>query len=171
MELTDFSALKDERSGTPIRIPLNGVVYMADPNPAADVILEAIGAKAEDEVDVTLAAKMIAEGEDGLSTGEKAKLNASGMSATRRMLRFLDNVLEPQSLEKWLANMRPADPEWDARKRNAHEKVRITMPQLKAVFQALLAAYSGGPTAAPSSSSNGHGAAGPTSTAGAQPEG
>lgn len=165
MELEDFSDLRDLRDG-PIRIPLNGVVYMADPHPPADVPLAATtGADVH-------AMELMARATEGetLTGAEQARAATVGQSSLTKAVVFLQDVLEPESLERWRFHMAKAPADASTKVRNEHAKHRITLRQVVAVYRALIAAYSGGrPTTPASSSGNGHGDAGTTSTPGASP--
>lgn len=164
----DFSNLRDERGGKPIKIPLNGQTYHAIPDPPADLVLEAITGV---EVDPELAARFEADPES-LTQSERILVAAKGREGRRRQVAFLDQVLDADSAERWAFYMAPLpdDPKPTAQKRRDHEKHRITLPQAQAVYQTLIRIYSAGrPTEAPSSS-NGHGATGTSSTAGAPSE-
>lgn len=165
MEIEDFSSLRDLNDG-PIVVPLNGKKYKADPHPPADVPLAATTGVSSIALD---AMAKIGDGVE-LTQQEQAAAAAAGSSSMTKAVIFLQQVLEPESLELWTYHMRPADPEWDARKKAEHRKHKITLRQLVAVYRALIQQYSGGrPTTAPSSSENGHDGAGVTSTAGVQP--
>lgn len=167
-EFPDFSELRSARAGDRIKIPLNGQHYFAEPEPPADLVLDAIGAGG---ASVELLTKLEGDPDgEGLTTAERAQLMAQGSSSTRRMLQFMQSVLEPESAERWAQYMRPVPITASAKERKDHDARRITIAQVKAVYSQLLAVYSGGnrPTEAPSSS-NGSGATGTTSTGGASP--
>ena len=169
LSFPDFSNLREERAGKPIKIPLNGQTYHAIPDPPADLVLDAITGV---EVDPELAARFEADPES-LTQAERISVAAKGREGRRRQMAFLDEVLDDDSAERWAYYMAPlpAEPKPTPQKRREHEKHRITFPQAQAVYQALIKIYSAGrPTEAPSSS-NGHGATGSSSTAGAASEG
>jgi hypothetical protein len=163
----DFSDLRDARAGQPIVIPLNGQTYHAIADPPADLVLAATGLQ---ELPVELMAKHDAD-PDSLTPAERIAMMSASGSSTRRMMAFFDQVLEPDSAERWAAAMKGPQQGMTPAKRRDAAKAKITLEQVKAVYQHLIRVYSGGtPTEAPSSS-NGHGANGPTSTAGAPSEG
>jgi hypothetical protein len=190
--LDDLSDLKnggDPPSADPmaglIKIPLNGEVYWAVRQPAADTMLGNLGSTASAG---EIAQELGRLGLDGTSMDELARVNpvlairvaASSMSQTEKSLRFLQEVLLPESARRWRDNMRPlppmpegADPDsWYPTDDElaAHRRKAITLPQCMGVYQRLMVVYSGRPTVPPSSSQNGHGGTGGGSTAGAPPE-
>ncbi len=168
VEFPDFSELRAARQGDRIKIPLNGQNYYADPEPPADLVLEAVGAQ---PLSQEVADALAAEPDGSTLTADQRRLvQDTGHSATQRMMQFMQVVLEPESAERWATYMRPVPITATAKERQDHDKRRVTLAQVKAVYQQLLAVYSGGrPTEAPSSS-NGHGATGTSSTAGAASE-
>jgi hypothetical protein len=162
----DYSAMRSEREGKPIVIPLNGQRYHAIPDPPADLVLEAITGV---DIDPALAARFETEPES-VGTADRIKVASAGREGRRRMVAFLDAVLEPDSAARWAFYLGRLPDDATPQQRADHAKHRITMPQVQAVYQQLQRIYSGGtPTEAPSSS-NGHGATGSTSTAGAPSE-
>lgn len=171
MELQDFSGLRpvpDEKTGKlePVTIPLNGQRYHCDPEPPADVVLAATTGTDSEAMEFMARA---AAGEQ-LTPDQQAKAARAGESSLLKAVRFLEKVLEPESLERWRYYMSAPPDGTTPAKRAEHKKGRITLVQVVHVFRALVAHYSGGrPTTAPSSSGNGHDGAGTTSTAGQQP--
>ena len=159
----DFSDLRDQRAGKPIITPLNGQTYHAIPDPVADVVLDAVTGV---EIDPALAARWEAD-PDSVSGADRISIAAKGREGRIKQMRFLQTVLEPDSAERWAKYMAPCPEDATPAKRRDHEKHRITLPQAQAVYLHLVQIYSAGrPTGAPSSS-NGHGATGTSSTAGA----
>lgn len=196
MELPDFTNLRPapdpEAPGgfELIKIPLNGEVYYAMPTPPANSTLAAVGnVEVAGELAGQLAAAQTAAGNTE-ALAELAiknpvlmvKLSTMQMGHTERAVKFLQDVLEPASAIRFAANMRPPDPpdmarvddpaymvqyrsEWEAQARR-----QIGLAQVLAVYQALQAHYTGRPTGPSSSSSDGHGGTGDSSTAGALAE-
>jgi|SRR5215207_731881 len=167
-----------------IKVPLNGEVYWAVRDPAAETIMSVMGS-ASGAGD--LATEIQRLGVTGKSMEEVAadnpvlavRLASIGLTQTERTIRFLQDVLLPESARRWAENMRakpPAPPgagdDWypSDEEIEAHRRRTITMRQCLAVHQRLMAAYSGRPTVPPSSSQNGHGGTGGASTAGAPAE-
>lgn len=186
MELRDYSDLRAPAGGR-VRIPLNGEVYYANPDPPAETTLAASG-KIPDGLADALSGINVKD-PDAMKALEESnpvllmRLAQAGQSSTERAIKFLQDVLEPESARRWAANMRPrpatppppegVDPEkWEqtwqptAGEQEAHNRRLITLRQCVAVYQELIGHYSGRPTAPPSSSENGHGGTGGTSTAG-----
>lgn len=164
MEIEDFSKLRDVNA-TPLVIPLNGKRYKCDPNPPADVVLSAT--TGVDSRALEAMAKM-ADGTE-LTGAEQAAAAGAGSSSMVKAARFLEQVLEPESLEQWRRFVRPPEG-LTGRQLTEYTKHKITWQQVVAVFRALIQHYSGGrPTTPASSSENGHDDAGTTSTAGVQP--
>ena len=165
-DFPDFTHLREARAGKAIAIPLNGTTYHAIPDPPADLVLEAVAG--ESAVDPDMARRWEAD-PTSLTNAEAIAVAAAGRQERRKRMRFLDAVLEPDSAERWARNMAPLpdDPKPTPAQRKKWQAEHITFEQAQAVYQHLLSMYSGGrPTEAPSSS-NGHGASGATSTAGA----
>jgi hypothetical protein len=168
-----------------IKIPLNGEEYWAVRDPAAETLIAAMG---QTTGTGELAAEVAKLGLSSTSIEAIAEANpvlamriaAAGMGQTERAIKFLQDVLTPESARRWANAMRSkpqpppdADPEtWQPTDEEveAHRKRMITMRQCLGVYQRLMAAYSGRPTVPPSSSSNGHGGTGGASTGGAPAE-
>lgn len=168
MELTDYSALR-AAPGTRIRIPLNGVHYFAEADVPADLILDAVlddAASAVRDLPEGMSMEELAEANPGLA----GKLSAAGSSSFTKALAFMREVLEPDSWEQWEANMRRPEKGLTPKKRQEHQARYITVAQLLAVFKDLVRHYCGRPTGPSSSSQNGDGGTGGTSTGGAPPE-
>lgn len=192
-QLQDFSALRApaDAGGPPptIPIPLNGEVYHAQAEVEADVMLAATGALTGESAKALADLMRRQQAGEDLDKDPAAALAgaAAGMEATSRSIKFLLNALVPESRERWIAAMAPyPDPpiaptgvetvelaahaqrmaEWE-QGRAAHERRKITLPQVRAVYQALLARYSGRPTTPSQSSPTSSGATGGTSTVGA----
>lgn len=175
VQLRDYSDLR--RGGEDVEVPLNGVIYMAMAEPPADALLDSVGqvsdaqalATALDGVDITDEKSLrAAVGADPILA---VRLGVNGMSQTERAIRFVQTVLLPGHVERFARNMAPPDPEWDAETRAAYDREKIILPQVLGVYKSLQEHYSGHPTEASSSSPDGDGATGPTSTAGAQAAG
>jgi hypothetical protein len=164
MEIEDFSKLR-AASPSALVIPLNGKRYKCDPEPPADVVLAAT--TGVDSRALEAMAKMADGGE--LTAGEQAAAAGAGSSSMTKAARFLEQVLEPESLEQWRRFVRPPEG-LEGKALTEWKKHKITWQQVVAVFRALVQHYSGGrPTTPPSSSGNGHDDGGATSTAGVQP--
>src|SRR5262252_9308375 len=141
MQLEDFSSLKPTED---IEIPLNGQTYYADPAPATELVLDAItGGMTDADIDVALRAEQGAP----MDQAEMSKAARLGMNSTRGVLTFLQDVLRPESAERWAANMKAkGTPE------------AISLAQCVAVYRALIQEYSGSrPTTPSASSQNGRG--------------
>ncbi len=177
MQLTDHSGLRRHgpEADKPIEIPLNGQVYFAVPEVPVHSIMTAIGQsqKMEDIAD-QLASSGVTDltDEDALqrlteqNPALALKLGVAGTSRAERAVKFMQDCLLPESLARWVHFMWPANPEWPEADREAHAKSRIILPQLLAVFNDLVAHYSGGRPTEPSlPSSPGHGGTGGSSTA------
>jgi hypothetical protein len=171
LQLNDYSDLRE--AGT-IDIPLNGQMYQAITDPPGAIVM----AMTTTELDPNVLEK--AGKEDGsideslLTVADKAGTLRAMQKQALKQLRFLDAVLTEDSAERWryyFTELKdPAEGERPHTKKTIddHRKHRITAAQMAAVTRDLVKVYSGGrPTEAPSSSSNGDGAGGPTSTAGA----
>lgn len=155
MQIQDFTDLKPVSDD--IEIPLNGVVYYADPNPAADLVLAAVGTGGLSDDDIALLVEAANNGQEAMTPTQQGRAAVAGMSATTRALRFLQDVLRPESAATWAENMKAkGTPE------------AITLAQCMAVYRALLEVYTGRPTTPPPSSRNGRGGTGRSSTAGAR---
>jgi len=152
MQIEDFTNLKPAEDD--IEVPLNGAVYYAVPNPPAEVVLEAAGGGSDTQVRAAL--KAMAEGEDALTPTEMADATEASRSSIHRAITFLQAVLRPESAKRWAEAMKADGPE------------AITLPQVLAVFRALLGVYAGRPTSPSSPSQNGRGGTGAASTAGAR---
>lgn len=166
VQLTDFSSLRkpaDEK----VTIPLNGVNYHAVAEIAADVMLAAAAASIDVEGLADVPAGTTMDNLDKLADSNPvlaAKLGQAGMSMVERAQRFMIAVLEPDSLQQWLTNIKPPEPGLTPAKRKTHLARMITLPQMLAVFKALLAHYGGRPTQPSDSSQNGAGGTGGNST-------
>jgi DNA-binding NarL/FixJ family response regulator len=173
MQLNDYS---DMKKGGVITIPLNGETYEAYADPPADVSLESIGAM--NAADLQALAKVIEQQKAGETVAldiendpqfaaAAMRAGSAGLTHTHRAVMFFQHVLTPESAERWAANMRPPDPEASKAEQKKHIARQITLQQVMAVHRELVAVYGGRPTTPPSSSQNGHGGTGGTSTAGA----
>lgn len=169
MQLTDFSSLKAPPDAT-VTIPLNGVNYHAIADIAADVVLSAASVEAADDV-VTLPEGVSLDQLADTDPATAARLERAGASNLVRLTRFMEQVMEPDSWATWCANMKMPDKGLTPAARKKHLERMITLRQLLAVFRALLAHYSGRPTEPSSSSPNGDGGTGGTSTETAPSEG
>lgn len=166
VQLTDFSSLRapaDEK----VTIPLNGVNYHAVAEIAADVMLGASSASVdiEDLGDVPAGTTM--DDIDNMTETNPAmaaKLGKAGMSMVERAQRFMHEVLEPDSYAQWVANSKAPAKGLTPAKRKAHLARMITLPQMLAVFKALISHYAGRPTPPSDSSQNGAGGTGGNST-------
>lgn len=183
VQLRDYSNLRQATER--VEVPLNGEVYFAIPEPAAEVVLAATGMRSGA---VELATELMNLNIDQRDPQAMQRLTESnpvlamrlataGMSTTERSIKFLQEVLEPESARRWAENMRAlpplppgADPEtWEPTdvELAAHRRRQITLPQCMAVYNALVQHYAQRPTEPSSSSSNGDGGSGGISTAGA----
>jgi hypothetical protein len=169
--LKDYSALKRTEN---VEIPLNGEVYYAHGDPPANVPLGSLGAlEPEDLEAMAAAAQAVADGNgempaDPALLAAVAKASGAGMTQTRRALQMLQQVLLPESLQRWELYMRSADPQWTDEQKAHHAARHITLAQVMAVHQDLVAYYGQRPTTPSQSSPNGLGGTGGTSTAGVQ---
>lgn len=165
VQLTDYSSMRSP-AGEQVTIPLNGVNYHAVPEVASDVMLAAASASVDvDVADIPAGTTMdnldeLAETNPAVA----AKLGKAGLSMVERAQRFMIEVLEPDSLQRWLANCKAPERGLTPAKRKAHLARMITLPQMLAVFKALLAHYAGRPTSPSDSSQNGAGGTGGNST-------
>lgn len=159
MQLEDFSSLKPTGD---IEVPLNGAVYYAVPDPPSEVVLSASGAHIP-EGEMEAIASVIETGEDGATPQVLGLAVKASHAATRRALQFLQDVLRPESAQRWADNMRV---QRDEAGQVVDNPERITLAQCMAVYRALVQVYAGRPTEPPSPSQNGHGGTGTTSTAG-----
>lgn len=187
MQLRDYSDLKDLKAEA-VEIPLNGVTYRAVPEPPAETVLAATGAGGGTVALMEALAASGVDERDPAAMQELAKSNpvlamriaTAGLTQTERSMKFLSQVLEPDSAQRWLENMRAKppcppkeDPEtWQPSPRLLadHRRRQITLRQAMAVYQELVQHYSQRPTEPPVSSRNGDGGTGETSTAGAPAE-
>lgn len=168
--LNDYSGLKRTER---VEIPLNGEVYYAEPDPPAGTTLASLGAFTPDEI-TAMATAMKARADDTTEDVDVAVMlqaSAAGMNNTRRAVKFMDDVLEPESASRWASNMMPAKDDWTAAQKKKHAAKHITLAQVMAVYGDLVAHYSNRPTTPSSSSQNGRGGTGGTSTAGASAKG
>ena len=164
MQLEDFSNLKPVGD---IEIPLNGLVYYADPNPPSETVLAATGAHLADS-DVDAIQQVMSQGEQGVTQQVLGIAVKASHAATLRALQFLQDVLRPESAERWAANMKV---QRDAAGTVVENPAAITLAQCMAVYRALVKVYAEGrPTEPSSPSPNGHDGTGTTSMAG-QPVG
>lgn len=165
--IPDFSSLRETEDTIPI--PLNGATYYAVAHPPAEAVMRATASPIDDETAQQLQAAGVTD-ETGLQKlGETNMVLAIRMAAAsgsnmERAIRFIQEVLVPESRSAFAAAMRPlpdgASPEQAA----MHQKVAITMPQILAVFRALIGHYTGRPTAPPPDSVRSDGGTGQTST-------
>lgn len=174
MQLTDYSQL---RSTELIEIPLNGKIYKAVTDPPGAIVL----AMTTVDFDPDLIEK--ATGADGgldqssLTPKETADTIRAANSQARKQLRFLDEVLTPESAEEWRYFFAPLPALEDGKAHpkkttDEHKRHRITAGQMAAVVRDLVSLYSGRrPTEPLSSSSNGGSGSGQTSTASAPSKG
>lgn len=183
VQLRDFSELRQATER--VEIPLNGEVYFAIPEPAAEVVLAATGMQSGA---IELATELMNLGIDQQDPAAMQRMTESnpvlamrlataGMSTTERSIKFLQDVLEPESARRWAQNMRAlpppppgVDPEtWEPTDAElaAHRRRQISLRQCMAVYNALVQHYAQRPTGPSSSSSNGGDGSGGTSTAGA----
>jgi len=164
VQLEDYSNLRapvDEK----VTIPLNGVNYHAAADVAADVALGSTVASSTDmpEIPEGMTMEQLAESNPGAA----ARLSKAGGSSLMKALDFIETVMEPDSWEQWQANMKRPEKGLTPAKRKAHLERMITLPQMLAVFKALLKHYTGRPTTPSAPSQNGVGGTGGTSTDGA----
>lgn len=182
VKLDDFSHLREGRER--VEIPLNGATYWAIPEPPADVLMEATQLASGPELaELQRLVEKAAAGTDEeralLEADPGTQLAAARMGGDMavRAVRMLQAVLEPESLERWVANMKPYPPleegataakrkRWEEG-RAQHDRERISAPQLMSVWRGLMAHYGGRPTTPSGSSVNGSGSGGGTSMAGA----
>jgi len=188
MRLADHSALRPEPGQENIEIPLNGEVYYARPEVPVETVLTAVGAAAPlEQLTAQLEAAGVTDVTDAKALERLQKQNpllamkvgTMGMSRIDRAIAFMQEALTAESLERWTVNMRQLDPPPEIatpdmleahRQASAdHERRMITVPQMLAVYQDLLAYYNARPTDASSSSPNGAGASTGTSMATPQP--
>jgi hypothetical protein len=187
MRLTDHSQLRPEPGQANVEVPLNGEMYYARPEVPVETVLTAVGSAAPME---QLTAQLDAAGITDIKDEEALKrlqdnnpllamrIGTMGMGRVDRAIAFMQEALLPESLQLWAANMRPLPPvaegatpemitahRWAAEE---HAKKMITVPQLLAVYQDLLAYYNARPTE-PSSSSQA-GGDGTTGTSMASPQ-
>jgi hypothetical protein len=167
MQLTDYS---DLRSSEIIEIPLNGQTYEAITDPPGAIVV----AMTTVDFDPDLIARF-GDGKLGLDEMDlTAKQKADAIRATnnqaRKNLKFLDEVLTPDSAERWRYFFAPlpsleGDKTHPKKTIDEHRKHRITAAQMAAVVRDLVSVYSGRrPTEPSSSSSSGDGGSGQTST-------
>jgi hypothetical protein len=177
MQLTDHSGLRRHGAAAtePIEIPLNGQVYYALPEVPVHTVMAAIGQSQKME---DIAADLERAGISDLADSEALermaaenpalaiKVSVAGMSRAERAVRFMQECLVAESLERWAHFMWPMNPEWPEAVQAEHEKAKITLPQLLAVFQDLISYYNGGrPTEPSSPNTPGHDGTGGPSTA------
>lgn len=187
MRLADHSALRPP-GAEPVEIPLNGVTYWARPEVPVESILVAIGSSTPmDAITAQLEAAGVTDLQDTKALERLTKTNpmlvmkvsSMGLGRIDRALIFMQQALEPESLQRWVSNSRPLPvPSQDASPEEveayeaaaeAHKRTMISTPQLLAVFQDLIAYYNARPTEASSSSPAGADATIGTSTAMPQP--
>lgn len=163
MQLADYSHLKAP-PGEKLTIPLNGVNYHAVVDPPADVVLSAAqhdaGSDGLADLPTGVSLEQLASDDPVIA----AKLQRTEASGLVRIMRFFEDVLEPDSYDRWKTNMRRPDKGLTPAKRQQHAERMITFPQLLAVFKDLVGHYSGRPTAPSSPSQNGDDGTGGTST-------
>ncbi len=164
-DFPDFSHLRDARAGAAITIPLNGQKYHAMPDPPADLVLDLVAG--EIGVDPELATRWEAGGPEALTQAEAIGIAQVSRNQRVKQVRFLEQVLDAESLERWKTYMSPLKEGATTAERNRWNKHRITLEQALSVVKHLLRVYSEGRPTEAVSSSNGHGDTGLTSTAGA----
>jgi hypothetical protein len=172
-EIEDFSELRAPASAR-VKVPLNGEVYWATPEPEADVVLMGMGTITPEIAEAQAAAQeaqAAGRAEEWMKENPRLAvlLQSASATTTERAVQFLQDVLEPESAQRFADAMRPLPngSEHTKAERDAHERRRITLPQMMAVYRALIGSYAGGrPTSPPSSSRNGRGGTGRTSTGG-----
>lgn len=164
VQLQDFSGLRRQEK---VSFRLNGVNYHCAPELPGGVILDM--ATVREEI-----AEVLPDGVDSLQDIDQddpeagAKLATAGGSAFTRMDEFIRTVMEPDSYEKWQLYLRPPAKGLSPAKRREHDQRTINLAQMTSVFDALLKHYTGRPTGPSSTSSNGDGGTGGSSTADAQ---
>lgn len=161
MVIEDFSYLRPPEDRIPI--PLNGATYYAVADPPAEVIVAATASPIDEATATRLQAAGVTNEaslanlvETDLVTA--LRLSAVGSTNMERAIRFIQQVLEPASRRPFADAMRPLpeDPPPTAEQIADHDRVRITMPQVTALYRALLAQYTGRPTVPSSPSPAGH---------------
>jgi len=163
-ELQDFTGMKRTEK---VVIPLNGVRYHGLAEVAGETFLDLVPQSGGAEAVAELPEGVTMDDLANLDPATAAKLDRSGAAQMVKMVQFLEEVLEPASWTDWQANMRRPAKGLTPAKRQQHLDRMITIPQMAAVFRALVSHYAGRPTGPSSSSSNGDGGTGGTSTAGA----
>lgn len=160
VQLEDYSGLRAQEK---VQVPLNGVRYHCVAEVAADLIL-GLGSSTDIDAMPELPAGVTL---DDLATGDPAtamKLERAGSHRLLQMMDFLRDVMEPESHEQWLANMKMPAKGITPAQRAKHLGRMISLPQMTAVFGALMRHYSGRPTKPSPSSPNGDGGTGTDST-------
>lgn len=194
MELPDFSSLRGERATDAtgaralIKVPLNGEEYWALPVAPANVTLDAVGSvEAAGDLANEMVALQRAQAAGDEQTIEKLaqenpqlliKVGTMQHGNTQRAIAFLQAVLTPESQLRFARYMGPPTPVDPARVNEDgymaqlaadwedHAAKAISLAQVLAVYQGLQKVYNGRPTEPSSSSPDGHGGTGTTSTAG-----
>lgn len=168
VQLTDYSNLRAP-TAEKVTIPLNGVNYHALAEVPGGLILDASASKETDDLPDLPPGTTMEDLQEG-DTATAVKYGKAGAKSLVRARDFMEAVLEPDSWEQWQTYLAKPTKGMTPAQRKKYLAHMITLPQMLAVFRALLAHYAGRPTKASSSSQNGADATGGTSTDGAPAE-
>ena len=164
MELQDFTGLRRTEK---VVVPLNGVRYHCVPELAGQTFMDLAPSTGADEAPPELPEGVTLDEVADMDPAIAAKLDSAGVRRLRQMFDLLEEAMEPDSWATWQANMRRPEKGLTPAKRKQHLDRLITIPQMAAVFRALVTHYAGRPTTPSSSLSNGDGGTGGSSTAAA----
>lgn len=166
--IPDFSHLRETEDTIPI--PLNGATYYAVAHPPAQAVMAATAAPIDEATAEELRRSGVTDQAGLQQLAERDMVLALRMSAMsssnmERAIKFLQDVLVPESRAPFAAAMAPLPDGASPEQAEHHQRVAITMPQVLAVYRSLIQHYTGRPTEPSPDSAQPDGGTGQSSTA------